>query len=84
MMTCQQVKTDAVKSLEAAFLRAQEELNFTRERLETTEDELAECQEMLDELQGKSLEQSYQHTALQNQIKASPEKERMFCKWTQD
>ena len=71
MLLCLQAKTDAVERLEAAFLRAQEELGFTHGRLEATEDELAECQEMLEELQSKSLEQSYHLTALQNQIKAS-------------
>lgn len=66
-----QAKAAVVERLESSFRQSQEELEATHARLEATEDELADCQDMLEELQGKSLEQSYQLTALQNQLKAS-------------
>ena len=71
LSAAEQEQADAVERLEAALMQSQEEVEATHERLEATENQLLDCQDMLEELQGKSLEQSYQLTALQNQIKAS-------------
>lgn len=48
---------------------AESQLFYTTNRLEGCEDELADCQEMLEEQQGLSLQQSHQLTNLEGKLK---------------
>lgn len=68
---CLQGKALALEKLHSAFLNAEDELQATREELESTEHAFADCQEMLEELQAFSLDQGNQMTSLHSRIKVS-------------